>query len=121
MLKTKLALSVAALGLALAACGGGDGGAGDGGGDSAPTPKELWIKEVKDAGFLVKPGLTYGNMFERAQAFCDLPNKGKLILLTSLAMEDSESFKNMKKKGIDSDVAVQKYADATWEHACGKE
>lgn len=111
------ALPIAALALALSGCGVGAGG----GGDTAPSPNEQWIKEIKAAGFkIAKDGLTYQDMFDRAQGFCDVANKGQLIQLASMALA-SEQGASMTAPGKDKAVAADRYADATWKHACGKE
>lgn len=93
---------------------------------SAPTeysgsgnPQGLWIAEVKAAGFEVKEGLTYENMFGRAELFCDVESKAQLAQLARMALS-SEEGASMTAPGKDADVAAQRYADATWKYACKK-
>lgn len=109
---------IVALAIALPSCGGG-GNANDPAIEQ--NPKELWISEIKAAGFeMAKPELSFEDMFDRAQGFCNLDNKGQLIQLASMALF-SEQGASMTAPGQDKAVAADRYADATWKHACGKD
>ncbi|SNR80037.1 hypothetical protein SAMN06265360_12021 [Haloechinothrix alba] len=98
-------LPVLVLAAAVSACGS----------DSA---QDQWADELAEAGIEVNEGLTFEDMFERAEVYCDFEDKDTVAQLAEQMLSDEQE-SSLTAPGQDPAEAAEVYADATWEHICG--
>ncbi|MDV6013589.1 hypothetical protein [Haloechinothrix sp. LS1_15] len=99
-------LPALALAATVAACGG-------------SSPQDQWAEEVENAG--IQPGeeLSYEQLYDRAEMYCDFGSEDEIAMMVEQMLDD-ENETSLLAPDADHEAAAQAHASATWTHACGE-